>query len=611
MAPTTRTTTLLFLVTLVPAVASPPRAISQTTAADPSAWTVQKLARQVEQTIDRFDTVSLEAVYSQKRDVNAFVPNKKPLIVNGSGSILYRGDRERWFLKNDGYTFRIGAAELTPKTTISGNDGEVHYSGDSKRLTLAEKVSRRSGRPRSIIWETILTYPYLGRALERETSEIVFAGKADRRQVVDLESKWGTDERLWQVVVRFDTERSFLPLWQKMYYEGKLYAESSLEEIAPVEGTSDYYPAVINTKYHQKALGVIEQQYAISKFRLPKSFDEEAFRYEPPPGVDIIDRRSNLAWHSDPWWDELMPWTTRQLGFPRYKFQSLGDFRSTCDDSMEGKDAPPISASFWLGENPGGWDRDGRKFSILFFWGDASTLSQPFNKWVTELGQLARLVEPLGGEVIGIGSHRTSPDDFRRTAKELMISIPFAIDQADEGEGVTHTAYQLSHYFSVVVVDHQGKVRLLSNSDGDALMSTIGKILSKDEMEAIRSVLNIDPAMSRGEHDAIKAHWIQLRRKTPGQGKIHGRVGKKGATVKLLPQMKMLIGSNPGGYMLFQDHRGTMSVEADQATGQYEFLNLPRGVYQLSVELPDGKADKTTVVLRRDDASAQHSFFED
>jgi hypothetical protein len=245
---------------------------------------------------------------------------------------------------------------------------------------------------------------------------------------------------------------------------------------------------------------------------------------------------------------------------------------------------------------------------VLYFWGDAASLGDPHPRWTTELGQLAQLVRPFGGEVIGIAGDDTDLDAFRDSAAELMIQIPFAIDRQGEGSGVTHTAFQLKHDFSVVVVDQNGKVRCLDDQ-GDSLVRVIGQCLSADELAAIKSVLAIDSSMSRREHDAIKAQWIKLRRRTAGSGNVHGRVmPPQAATLKLLPEMKMLLGSNPGGYMKFQDHRGQMSIDADPVTGDFEFPNLPRGVYALSLMTAKGDTENVTVVLEENDDQVKHSF---
>lgn len=582
---------------------------SQETAAseENAGWTVPRLREKVEAAIKRFDTVILEAVYTQTRDVNAF-RSEEPLLLKGSGSIEYHGDQERWFLREEGFTYRAGVAKAIPQTRITGFDGEIHYHGNLRRLTLAESGSRRSARPQGMIWEPILTYQYLRDALERDTTKVVFAGESEGEEVVDIETTWGNAESPWKLVVRFDTGRSFLPLWQKLDYMGKPYAESSIAEITAIEGTDDWYPATITTKFHQQALTIVDKKYSIEKLELRDSFGPDDMRFEAPPGADVIDRRSNMAWHNDPWWDEMMPWTVRTLNYPRRAFQALNNFASHCDPELEGQVAPPIAASDWLGEDPGPWDRDGRRFSVLYFWGEGSSLSSPFPEWTTEMGHLANLVEPFGGEVIGIASDQTDLDKMRETARELMIEIPFAIDQDSEGQGVTHDAYLLKHYYSVVIVDDEGKVRLLGEGDG-SILSVISEILDEDEMDAVRSLSTIDASMSRAEHDAIKARWIALRRRVQGRGSIIGTVKPaKGATVKLLPQMKMLAGSNPGGYMLFQDHRGEVSIDVDPVTGTYELSDLPRGLYQLSVVAENGKAEKTNVVLGENDETHSRDF---
>ncbi len=571
-------------------------------------WTVDRLRTEVEASIKRFETVSLEATYTHVRNVNRF-SGKEPLLMNAAGSVVYRGDGERWYMRDDGYSFRAGIAKPTPSVSITGNTGKLHYTGNQRKLTLAEKGSRRRGRPRSIFWEPILTYTYLETALSQDDAEITFVGQDDGVSVVELTSAWGSDDNRWSLVVRFDIERSLMPLTQKLDYNGKLYADSKASQFARDALTGLAYPSIVETKYHQEALGIVEQTFAIAKLELPESHKAEAFDYQARLGADIVDRRSNLAWHEDPWWETMMPWLIKELGFPRYSYQYLKGFSSTGDVSIDGQDAPPIEASGWLGQPREGWDRPGRRFSVLFFWGDASYIGTPGNYWITELGQLHSLIEPFGGEVIGIASHRTSADALRKTADELMIQIPFAIDVKDDDYGMTHSAYKLNHYYSVLVVDDAGKVLVLDKNDQQPLLSAIGKVLPKDEMEALLSVIHTDPAMTRAEHDAIQSHWIKKRKATQGASRIEGNVGKPGATLTLRPQMKMLIATTPGAYMLFYDRQGVIRLQADEVTGDYSFDDLPRGLYELSVRVPTGEKDQTSITIPDDETVHVHSFW--
>jgi hypothetical protein len=72
--------------------------------------------------------------------------------------------------------------------------------------------------------------------------------------------------------------------------------------------------------------------------------------------------------------------------------------------------------------------------------------------------------------------------------------------------------------------------------------------------------------------------------------------------------MQMLIGSNPGGYMLFHDRQRSVSIEVDAATGQYEFDNLPKGAYRLTALDDKGESKEATLYLVPDDDQVTHDF---
>ncbi len=572
-------------------------------------WTVDELAEKVQATIQRFDTVRLEAEYTQRRDSNALT-GKEPVIVEGSGELLYRGDKDRWYLRDDGFTFRQGKSETFPRLTITGYDGSIHYSGDARSFKLAEEGFRTSARPKQLIWETMLTYDYLSRAFDRETARIAFVGRDDGREVVKFESSWGSESEPWRLTVSFDTSHSFLPIIQKLWYRGEPYATSQIEQLKPVPDSSQWYPQVVRTVFHRPALGIINEQYHIRDLRLPDAMSDADFKYEPPLGADVIDRRSNLAWHMDPWWDAMMPWMGSSLGWPRHSFQSLGEFRSYADEAINGRDATPIRAEHWVGGNPGGWDRKHRKFSVLYFCGDASRLIDPNPRWTTELGLLADRIEPIGGEVIGVATADTELTSLERSARELMIRFPFAIDEKSDGDyrGLTHIAYGLHHYYSVMVVDVEGKVHLVGDGE-QGLVPTIRKVISKEDSEWLADQLSIDPHLQDGEADQIKAKWIEMRESVHGRGRISGRIGPDlDGQVELVPQFRMLLASNPGGYLVLRHDGGRRVAVPDEATGDYSFDNLPRGRYELRFTDGDGGKQLTTVLLGADDDTASHSF---
>ena len=60
--------------------------------------------------MQRLETVRVEATYTRTVDVNRF-QNKQPLLLTGEGTLIYRSDGERWFKRDDGFSYRAGVAE--------------------------------------------------------------------------------------------------------------------------------------------------------------------------------------------------------------------------------------------------------------------------------------------------------------------------------------------------------------------------------------------------------------------------------------------------------------------------------------------------------------------
>jgi len=77
-----------------------------------------------------------------------------------------------------------------------------------------------------------------------------------------------------------------------------------------------------------------------------------------------------VTWYHDPWWSELSPWIKEQFGWPEPDLSSIRELQSYADDKIQGQAAPPIQAAEWLNDNnPGPWERKGRKTNVLFFFG--------------------------------------------------------------------------------------------------------------------------------------------------------------------------------------------------------------------------------------------------
>lgn len=128
------------LLAMILAIGAKATALAQADHLTDSTWTVDRLAQGVRSAMKRFHTVLLDASYTEERDANAF--SDKPLLpLTGTGSLTYRGDQERWFMRNDGYSFRSGTTVIRPNVTITGDDGQIHYRGDDQRMTYGEEVS--------------------------------------------------------------------------------------------------------------------------------------------------------------------------------------------------------------------------------------------------------------------------------------------------------------------------------------------------------------------------------------------------------------------------------------------------------------------------------------
>ena len=323
----------------------------------------------------------------------------------------------------------------------------------------------------------------------------------------------------------------------------------------------------------------------------------------------MIDRRTNLAWHVDPWWGELAEWMGTELNWPRPRLTSLSEFRSYVNDSIDGSTAPPIDVQHWLQEKaPADLDLPDRRFTVLFICGDASRLIAPQPCWITELGLFAQVIEPIGGDAIGIATADTSPDAFADVAEELVVTIPFGIDQAGAtSTGKTHEAFQLQHYYSVLIIDADRKVPVLG--DGDAgLVPSIRRLLSKEDTKWFDQQIKTMSEAVRIDSDAVREKWFEVRRQTEGRGTITGVAGAAAGSVTLSPILKLRYGNIPGGYTVVTDVGGMKQAKVDAETGIFIFTELPRERCELTFRLVGHPEQSAEVLFRDHQDSAVQDF---
>jgi peroxiredoxin len=596
------------------------------------------LADKIEREMQLFDSVEYTIEYTESRNVAPWNKAEMPDWVDGEGRYLYRGDGSRWFLDEHANTFNSGEHYLTPEHRISGFDGRRHFHFNSGRSVLVwgeDDQGRARAHLPNVLWRCGNSAENLLWVLRNPDAKIAGRPVVAGHPCIVVELNWGPDwdksKSPQRLEVTISPEQSYLPLKAVWERNGKVTSES---EMRGLNQTPDglWYPLMIRINRNlaeppsfpwprtERIKSLVRRGTTASN-----RFDDDELQYVPPSGIDIVDRRLGVNWHNDPWWPELAPWIKETFDWPRSDTGELVYVASFCDQAMAGGMAPPIEAAQWLNAgNPGAWNRPDRFISVLYFFG--GTAIDPHPKWAGALRTWQAKYRDDGVELIGVATSASPPAAIKQAAEELNLTFPIAIDQASEcrgSYGKTFDAFKMQSYMGVVIVDPQGRVRLLDPQQGaanpkdplDAVVLPLFEAAGRKPKFAGDKPLEPQPfsemnaRLPDAAQRAILIEWKRRAALQGGSGRIRGTVtfaageppAAEAARVEAAPQLWLLISNVPGGRFVDTDRARAVAVECRQ-DGTYLVGNLRKGSYTLTYACPGFATAERKVVLPTDDS---------
>lgn len=595
---------------------------SKTSDAANDELTPARIAEQIEATMQRFTVVDYAAKFSETRDANALYGNKPPLVVEGDGSFSYLSDGTRWFAAERGFTINLGEPGAIPEHVRSGFDGNKFFavrSNPVSQVVLGEhELADARLVPREIFWHgarsggwTLHAIKYFNARIDRRETIgghecVVVISEPGKPKPGESNEKSSFQRHDWLYEITISPDQSWLPLKSVIHLDGKPYATETIEKLAHTpDGV--WYPELIRFEQQHLPEYLLKKETHITRFELRKSFDDEEFRQaDPLPiGFDIVDYRRNRVWHNDPWWPDLAPWMAEQLNWPRSNLSGLRQLGSNADGKIQGQPAPAIQAAEWLNGDPGGWDRAGRKLTVLIFLGGDAISPTP--QWVAGLKSLQERYSNEGLDVVGVATSTIDPAIIRRAIKSLDIRFPVAIDTKDSesnGYGRTFKAYAMTAYAGAFLIDASGRVLTVNPNDGP-------KGFYDSQLEnLVRQQLSLPSTNDAGddfyhlsinEHDQIKARWLTLRGVEPAQHRLWvtlefpaGKVPADGqaSQVRVVPELRLLSSSTPGGWTVI--HAQPLHISSDEGC---DLHLLPKGTYVVTVTRPGFASVERSITL--------------
>lgn len=583
------------------------------------ALTPALIADRMEQAMRQYDAIDYTVESDERRNTNAFMRSRPPVIVEGKGKFTYRSDGGRWLADEHSFSYNVGESQTFPRHVISGFDGSRHYhfgTRDSLFVWDEDDLGKERTHPRSVLWHGGRSTDNLLAVLRKSEAKIVRRVDVDNHPCVVVEAdwvdEWDESRSPWHFEATISPEQAYLPLDTTWNYKGRLNVRT---ESRGLKRSDDglWYPLMIRRIEPDDAVPRKIERIVSLDSRRDKPFRDEELRFSPPLGADVLNLRTRTAWHNDPWWPEMAPWLRDKLDWPGPGGVSeLFHVESFCDPSMAGALAPPIEAQQWINGDPGGWNRKERFVSVLYFFG--GRLVSPHPRWVSALRTWHAAWREDGVELIGIATS-DSIDTARQGVEELGLTFPVAIDRPVERRGSfgrTFDAFKLQSYIGLVVVDPQGNVQLVATATDRQILpleATMRRVFEaagrKPKAPAVDpSSRQLDLAQTR----AIEAEWKRVARPSTGSARIRGTLSlAKGPDetpaptagpidIQVVPQFRMVGSDVPGSHLVHFDRDRTVSLKSD-ASGRYAIEGLRKGRYVVTFRRPGFAAVERDVLL--------------
>lgn len=560
--------------------------------------TPQQLIAGIEQAMQRFLSVEYSAEYEGLRDRNGFGSGEKLVsVIERTGGYRYRSDGRRWFVDEHSLAPPIavkpenGSPDWWLNQGLSGFDGNVHYMREGDVVTLGEDslaVERRA--PHRVFWEIGKNWSWLKSALVSPSAEVKDYPVIDGHVCVNVVSERTlSDGTKFQYVIVISPEQSFLPISCEIRRNGELDTTWTMEDLAQTDDGL-WYPGTIVTEY-ANPFPTKSMRLTITEFDVRNNFADEDFAYSVPAGVDVVDYPGGMVYFNDPWWPELKTLLRERFDYPTPWLSPTDEMGSYADGAIDGRPAPAIEAGEWINGDPGGWDRPGRDYTVLFFFGGRPISPTP--KWLAGLTALQQKYGEGGLELMGVVTSEGA-EGAKQTAREFGLTFPIAVAAESERRGSygkPHDAFGLQSYAGVFVIDPDGIVHTVDPQRAEGkepgrLEPLIQFLMGLPAEEFARP----DEGLSQPQWQAVVNEWKQLRAASPANARMSGRVTLDRAgpaaidfenvKVTLFPMLPIVSGHTPYGHtrQLINDEFLTVACDAD---GRFEFTGLRKGTYSL------------------------------
>lgn len=568
------------------------------------------LADQLERVASQYELVDYSSTFTSQRDTNPF--GGEPHLVEGNGQCRYISDGNRWLVDEFNYSFNQREKKTYPTHRVEGYDGQTHYHLSDERLTLGEDgLLHLVYHPKEVFWAGGLNLSWLLAALRRTEARVQEVVERDGEVLVRIVSEWKPE---WETQVRrfeitLSPNRACLPKHVKILRGGVVQSESTIVKISK-SSNGRWYPAEMTVERTSDTVRRLKLQ--ITAFNDLESIPAKTFQVPPDVGLDIVDYRTGLTWHNDPWWDELAPLLKEQMNWPRIDAKGARELGSYVEAKIQGRPAPDLQIGTWLNPIPNpdfaSWSWPGRKLTLLVFFGGQPISPTP--RWMAAVKALQARYGALGLDVIGVASYSATPEKLQQTVRELRLGFPVAVDQPPESKssyGRTSESFSMRTYGGAFLVDAAGRVIVINPQDapGNSKFSQVERLICQQllgrDPAAEDAVPEWQTELKSEEILQIDAEWQRRRNSGTGRSCIQFEIDlppdqRKLATCRLLPQFRLLMSSTPGGWFLGQDRKHRLEVSGDQT----EITSLRKGEYQFTISCPGFVPHDVLVILATD-----------
>ncbi|MEZ5940585.1 MAG: M56 family metallopeptidase [Planctomycetaceae bacterium] len=561
---------------------------------DATEWTPKQLLDGINSSMAQYKTIDIRYEVREQRNTNAFGKGDE-IIVEGNSSYLFRTDGNRWKADEKSFTYRSGTTELRPTAQTIGFDGNSHYALERGELVLGQETSGdRRHHPATLFWRIGRLRSWLTKALEVPEARVIAYEEVDGHRCVRVESQWAFNDN--GAVVKFNLlvspHQGFLPIQAVIDVDGKDGTHWQLSGLTQDQDSGLWYPTGIH-ETHDLALPVKRKLYIVTHFSAKPNFTEDDFQIKHPGAVDIVDYRSGDVYFNDVWYPELKKFMREKFNQPPLWLEPTDHLISYADVAVNRKPAPELQAATWLPADPGRWKREGRKWTVLHFFGGG--LYQPTPEQICGLKAFRDKYKELGVDVIGVVPH-DQVDNAKRTIDTLQIDFPVAVSAPSDakGYGQIYADFQLKTYGGTFLVDPEGIIHFINNQEagGDSALTLEQALIKRMGLDK-GAYERQETGFAIQDWRTILREWRRLRNSTPATLTLRGKMispAKElanfgGVTIVAVPHLSVVHGHITAGHTVQDDNQDGVTVTCNP-DGTFSIPGLRKATYKLKISGP-------------------------